>query len=667
VGEATGRTYTRTSDGAVVYGQHIELTTQGAIASDTASTDSKEYTYDRLGRLTKAVQSTTAQGCVTRSYGFDESGRSIAGRMNRTSKTVVPAAEDGSCATTGAAVTNSSYDSADRLLTAGYTYDAFGRTTATGTGSANTYWANDLVASQTAGDTRQSWTLDPALRFEAFTTEKKQADGTWANATSKLNHYGDDSDEPRWIIEDTTQGTLTRNVSGPDGDLTATTSATGDVELQFANLHGDVSVTLDTAMTAPKVLLYDEFGVPTDGQASQRYGWLGAKQRSGEALDGVILMGARLYSPDLGRFLQTDPDAGGNANPYDYCTGDPVNCVDLDGHWGFSWKKAFRRVARVAEVASYIPGPIGNIASAVGAISYAATGNWRKAAEMGVGVAFGSAGRLAVKGFRAARALRKASRARRSFSRARSVFRRSRCNSFAPDTPVLMADGSYLPIGAIEIGDYVAATDPETGETYAEPVLDVIEGYGTKHLVEIDTDLDPSTLPLQATAEHPLWVVGKGWVKAADVKAGDSLKSPDGSTHEATAVTNRGQLPDQLVFNLNVGNTHTYVVHVAAADVLVHNSSCRISSRDWSGHIYPRHISRNSFKKKTKFYGSRHHVRGLIKDTIRTGTRSKAKNGRPGHLYEKRYNDPVGQQGRRNKYRVRVVVIRGRVITAYPF
>lgn len=264
-----------------------------------------------------------------------------------------------------------------------------------------------------------------------------------------------------------------------------------------------MSVTLDTAMSAPKVLLYDEFGVPVDGQAPQRYGWLGAKQRSGEALDGVILMGARLHSPALGRFLQTDPDPGGDANAYDYCSGDPVNCVDLDGHWGFSWKKAFRKVARVAEVASYIPGPIGNVASAVGAITYAATGNWRKAAEMSVGIAFGSAGRLAVKAVKAARTIRKASRVNRTFSRARSVFRRSRCNSFAPDTPVLMADGSYLPIGAMEVGDYVAATDPETGETYAEPVLDVISGYGTKHIVEIDTALDPTTPPLEATAEHP--------------------------------------------------------------------------------------------------------------------------------------------------------------------
>ncbi|MEV7281802.1 DNRLRE domain-containing protein [Streptomyces sp. NPDC093111] len=579
-GAATGRTYTRVSDSQIVYGQHLEMTAQGAIAADTNSTDSKEYTYDRLGRLTKAVQTTTA-GCTTRAYGFDEAGRSITGRMNRTSKTLYAPAEDGSCTSTGGTVTTSSYDSADRLLTAGYTYDAFGRTTATGTGSVNTYWDNDLVASQTVGDTRQSWNLDPAQRFAAFTTEVKQADGTWANSTSKLNHYGDDSDEPRWIVEDTTQRTLTRNVSGPDGDLTATTSATGDVELQLANLHDDVAVTLDTTTTTPKVLTFDEFGVPSEGQGTQRYGWLGAKQRSSEALDNVILMGARLYSPELGRFLQVDPQPGGNANPYDYCAGDPVNCTDLDGNWGFSFKKMFKRIARVAEVASYIPGPIGNIASAVGAISYAATGNWRKAAEMSIGVAFGSAGRLAVKGFKAARALRKAGRVKRYYSRAKRFFRRSRCNSFTPDTAVLMADGTYLPIAALQIGDYVEATDPLTGEASAEPVLDVITGFGLKRIIEIDTDLNASTPPLQTTAEHPFWVEGRGWTKAVDIKKGDRLKSPSGDLAPVTEVRNLGEIADQLVFNLTVGDLHTFTVEVGGVGALVHNANgeCRIPKR----------------------------------------------------------------------------------------
>ncbi len=589
-GGGTGRTYTRASDGEIVYGQHLEVTTQGAVATDTNSTDSKEYSYDRLGRLTRAVQ-TTAGGCTTRAYGFDEAGRSITGRMNRTSRTVHTPAEDGSCTTTGGTVTTSSYDSADRLLTAGYTYDAFGRTVTTGTGSTNTYWDNDLVASQTKGDQRQSWSLDPAHRFTAFTTEAKQPDGSWANATSKLNHHGDDSDEPRWIIEDTTQGTLTRNVSGPDGDLTATTSATGDVELQFANLHGDVAVTLDTATTTPKVLVFDEFGVPAEGQENRRYGWLGAKQRSAEALDDVILMGARLYAPALGRFLQVDPEPGGNANPYDYCAGDPVNCTDLDGNWGFSFKKVFKKVARVAEIASYIPGPIGNVASAVGALSYAATGNWRKAAEMSVGVAFGSAGRLAVKGFKATRTIRKASRVNRQASRPRSTFRRSRCNSFAPETPVLMADGTYLPISAIRVGDQVLSTDPVTGATSAQPVLDVISGYGLKHLVEIDTNTNPEDGSIVATADHPFWVIGKGWTKARQVEVGDRLLNPSGDDHIVRRVVDLSELENQSVFNLNVGNLHTFVVSDGVSDEVVHNASecpiVRVQGRPNGGIVSP--------------------------------------------------------------------------------
>ncbi len=49
-------------------------------------------------------------------------------------------------------------------------------------------------------------------------------------------------------------------------------------------------------------------------------------------------MGVRLYNPLTGRFLQVDPVVGGNANAYDYCTGDPINCTDLDGRWGFHWR-----------------------------------------------------------------------------------------------------------------------------------------------------------------------------------------------------------------------------------------------------------------------------------------------------------------------------------------
>jgi hypothetical protein len=42
-------------------------------------------------------------------------------------------------------------------------------------------------------------------------------------------------------------------------------------------------------------------------------------------------MGARPYSPILGRFVAVDPVDGGSLNNYDYAGQDPVNGYDLDG------------------------------------------------------------------------------------------------------------------------------------------------------------------------------------------------------------------------------------------------------------------------------------------------------------------------------------------------
>ncbi|WP_433461138.1 LamG-like jellyroll fold domain-containing protein [Micromonospora sp. CA-248212] len=565
------RTYTRDSDNEVIYSESVQENTAGQWVNHTYTGGSKAYRYDRLGRLTRAQHdSAITDGCVTRTYTYDD-------RTNRTGNSRYAPAADGTCDETGTPVSGThSYDTADRLTDAGYVYDAFGRTTTMPDGLTNAYFANDLVQRQQLGDSRQSWTLDPAHRFRAFTTET-MVDGNWVNATSKLNHYGDDSDEPRWIIEDTTLGSYTRNVSGPDGDLAATTSDAGDVRLQLLNLHGDVAATIDTALLEPEFLDYDEFGVPVAGQADQRYGWLGGKQRSGDAVGDVILMGVRLYSPGIGRFLQVDPVDGGNATAYDYCAGDPVNCTDLDGKFGWgSIKKGLSKVAKVASYASMIPGPIGTIAGVVSAVSYAATGNWREAAwaiggalaaTVGAGAAVRGA-RFAVGAARAAQKARKASRARRLYKGRH----RSRCNSFTPQTQVLMADGSSLPISDVQLGDWVMAVDPTTGVAEAKPVLAVIDGVGAKHLIDIDLD-EGQGGALEATAEHPLWVEGVGWTFAEKVRAGDRLRAANGTTVQVASVVDRGWVPAQTVYNLNVGDVHTYAVRVDGVDVLAHNVS----------------------------------------------------------------------------------------------
>lgn len=62
------------------------------------------------------------------------------------------------------------------------------------------------------------------------------------------------------------------------------------------------------------------------------YGWLGTKQRFTLSNSGLMLMGARVYSPALGSFSSRDAIFGGNSTSYNY-PGDPVNRSDTTGLW----------------------------------------------------------------------------------------------------------------------------------------------------------------------------------------------------------------------------------------------------------------------------------------------------------------------------------------------
>ncbi|WP_406363372.1 DNRLRE domain-containing protein [Streptomyces sp. NBC_00715] len=327
-GSATARTYTRTSDGTVLAADSVSENTHSQIVAHGGTpgvTASQAYSYDDTGRLTQVQDIGADAICITRSYSFDKNS-------NRKTLATAAAGVGLDCTTTGATTTTSTYDSADRLVDSGYTYDNLGRTTAL-PGSTIAYYNSDLVQQQTAGTQRQTWTLDSNQRFRAFTTETNTS-GTWTQTAAKTNHYDSDSDSPRWITEDTS-GNLTRNIDGPSGDLAATSTKTGDTVLQLANLHGDITLQLplDTAV-APTVLDADEYGNPRPGQQATRYGWLGAKTRSSETLTGLTLMGVRLYNPTTGRFLSIDPVLGGGANAYGYPV-DPVNQYDINGQfWG---------------------------------------------------------------------------------------------------------------------------------------------------------------------------------------------------------------------------------------------------------------------------------------------------------------------------------------------
>ncbi|MCX4862252.1 hypothetical protein OG426_09375 [Streptomyces canus] len=202
----------------------------------------QQYTYDAAGRL-KRVDDSQSGVTTHRAYGFDDN-------TNRTSLTTTIDDLDGGTPTTN--TTNSTYDSADRLIASGTVYDAYGRTTAQVGGAQNAYYSNDLVRQITANNKRMTWNLDATGRLASWTSEKQAEDGTWGTDTTKTNHYGSDSDSPDWTAA--SNSTISRSLEDLAGNLIATTSASGDVVLQLADLHGDITTQIPLVDSSAAVL-----------------------------------------------------------------------------------------------------------------------------------------------------------------------------------------------------------------------------------------------------------------------------------------------------------------------------------------------------------------------------------------------------------------------------
>ncbi|KQY20152.1 hypothetical protein ASD16_21290 [Cellulomonas sp. Root485] len=367
------RTYTRTSDSEVIAKDWVVENHRGQwIQHTTNDTLTRSYKYDRLGRLTDVDDQPTGTSamCTSRRYTYDN-------HTNRKTMTSAVGTQANKCpdATGAWSTTNYTYDTADRLITTSspngtaFTYDQLGRLTTLPTADGSTtattaYFTNDLVAAQEIpGVKRTTWTLDPLQRFAQQNTAKWQ-NSAWQNPVQAVNHYNDDSDEPAWVNEDSTQpDNISRYVEGADGAIALQTGKTGARVLQLIDMHGDVIATAPipdgqanfdwTKLTRRS---YDEYGAPqtvaSGATNAPRYGWLGGAQRSAETSTGTVLMGVRLYAPWLGRFLSVDPVPGGSATAYDYCNADPVNCTDLDGR--FPLREAFKFAVMAVGVAASI-------------------------------------------------------------------------------------------------------------------------------------------------------------------------------------------------------------------------------------------------------------------------------------------------------------------------
>ena len=338
LGRENGTTFTVNSQD---YTDSIERFTSGDIKQGTENGTAKTYQYDSAGRL---VGATVGGNTFTYEFGApDASCSGIAGNNPNTAKN-----GNRTKMTINGTSTTYCYDMADRLISSSdptltdAQYDSRGNTVSLGDTTHKTefsYDANDRNTKIKFGSKETLFARDTQDRI--ISREHKENGATTSSVTYGFTGSGDTPD----FLQDSAGNVKQKYLMLP-GDVIVTikpdSTSAGATTYSLPNIHGDVYLTVDADGQVKSTHQTGPFGEQLPGQAAPQntadgttWNYVGQHQKltdtdTSPVASGIMQMGARVYIPALGRFLQVDPIEGGGDNAYVYVN-DPVSEDDLDG------------------------------------------------------------------------------------------------------------------------------------------------------------------------------------------------------------------------------------------------------------------------------------------------------------------------------------------------